>query len=136
MKNKLLIVSMILALSFVGCGATEVSQTSDKDSSASAETTIESDKSEDISEDTSDIIAEPKGKYSVTKTEELEGEEISYEISYTFNSDGTGVYDGQDTIDFTWNAVNITINGENKEYEANGDSIRIKEDYGWEEYTK
>ena len=38
--------------------------------------------SSDNSEDTSDIVAEPEGKYSVTKTEEFEGEEITYEISY------------------------------------------------------
>ncbi len=70
---------MILALAFVGCGA---------------------------SSEESNAVSSHEGKYSATFTDEIGGDEITYEISYTLNADGTGVYDGQDTVDFTWDSEN------------------------------
>ena len=115
MKQKLLLVCMVFTLGLVGCGTdTKESQIPDNptedvvvdenttdttyDTSETSQTS-DSEQSEDAN-----FLDGPDGTYSAIFTEEIEGKEISYEVSYTFNSDGTGVYNGQDTIDFTWDA--------------------------------
>lgn len=52
----------------------------------------------------------PVGRYIATFTEEIEGARVSYEVYYIFNSDGTGIYEGQDVIDFTWEDDYIMMN--------------------------
>lgn len=96
---------------------------------------------DDVVENTyneNEALVKPEGKYSAKFTDEIEGEEISYEVSYTFNSDGTGVYNGQDTIDFTWDAENkfIMINDGKHPFELNDDCLTVEEFHGIEEYYK
>ena len=140
MKQKLLIASMILALTFVGCGASsEADQTSDTSSTEAV--TSQPEVAEDTVEDTTEeseegveAVCEPKGKYSAEFTEEIGGEDVTYEISYTFNSDGTGVYDGQDTLDFTWDACYIYMNDSKYPFDVNGDYISVTVDEVTQDY--
>ena len=149
MKQKLLLACTILALTFVGCGTnTNESQVPDN----STEDVVIDENTTDTTDDTSDVSQtsdseqsedestsdQPEGKYSATFTDEIEGEEISYEVSYTFNSDGTGVYDVQDTVDFTWDAEGkyIEINGTVHDFDLNGNCITVEEYQGIEEYYK
>ena len=81
-------------------------------------------------------IKEPIGKYSALFTEEIEGEESTYAISYTFNSDGTGIYEGQDTIDFTWDEEFIFMNDKKYPYVLNGRYITVEEFTGIEKYFR
>ncbi|SDB13895.1 hypothetical protein SAMN02910298_00730 [Pseudobutyrivibrio sp. YE44] len=146
MKKRFLIASMIVALTFVGCGATTEENNTDnvsteviqdeKDVSADTSATSDTAESEETDNEGVEAVCEPEGKYSATFTEEIEGEEISYEVSYTFNSDGTGVYDGQDTIDFTWDACYIYMNDSKYPFDVNGNYISVSEYEGTQDYYK
>ncbi|MBP3728296.1 MAG: hypothetical protein J6H22_05135 [Pseudobutyrivibrio sp.] len=149
MKQKLLLVCMVLTLGLVGCGTdTKKSQIPDNPTEDVVVDENTTDTTDDTSEtsQTSDseqpedanFLDGPDGTYSAIFTEEIEGKEISYEVSYTFNSDGTGVYNGQDTIDFTWDAENnfIMINDDKHPFELNDDCLTVEEFHGIEEYYK
>ena len=81
----------------------------------------------------------PSGIYSREYTEEIEGEETKSTFSVTFKEDGTGSMTFQDTIKMTWaDGVITTESGDTYEYEykADGDTVKIKDEFGWQEYCK
>ncbi len=108
MKKRLFSACIILALILVGCSAgTDKNETN-----------------------------KPEGKYAATLTEEIEGEDISYEVSYTFNSDGTGVFDAQDRIDFTWDDDYIYMNDEKYAFELKDNCLSVSEYFGTQDYYR
>lgn len=149
MKQKLFFACMIFVLTSVGCGTnTKESQIPDnptedvvidenttdtKNDTSERSQTSDSEQSEDAN-----ASDRPNGKYTATFTEEIEGEEISYEVSYTFYPDGTGVYEGQGTTDFTWDAEGkfIEMNEGLHDFCLNDNCISIWELHGIEEYYK
>ncbi|MBR4671328.1 MAG: hypothetical protein IKO84_12095 [Butyrivibrio sp.] len=82
--------------------------------------------------------AKPSGTYARTITEEIEGQEISAEHYYVFNDDGTGTSTAQDTVDIKWDDNKIYFNyGDlSYEYKLDGDTLSVKEEFGWVDYTK
>ena len=48
-----------------------------------------------------------EGFYCMNETEKIEDYEVTYTYGYQFNGDGTGMYYGQDVVDFTWNETEI-----------------------------
>ena len=86
----------------------------------------------------SSVAKKPSGTYSSSFTEEIGGEDVTVTYSYTFNADGTGVADIQDTVPMTWDDTKITINGESMEYKYNADTdtVSIKGDAGWSDFTQ
>ena len=98
------------------------------------------------SNDDNDDFNYPKERlYGTWKISEVKMSESSTYITWpmkettaTFNSDGTGVYNGQDTIDFTWDAENkfIMINDGKHPFELNNNCLTVEEFHGIEEYYK
>lgn len=62
---------------------------------------------EDSADGTSFGLQDFEGFYCMTRTEEMDGFEISVTEGYQFNGDGTGVCYGQDLVDITWNETEI-----------------------------
>lgn len=85
------------------------------------------------------VSDKPVGIFSREYTEEIEGQEVKQICSVTFNEDGTGSFTRQDTVKITWADGKITTEGgETYEYEfkPSTDVLRIKEEFGWEDYCK
>lgn len=78
----------------------------------------------------------PAGRYIATFTEENEGEGVSYEVSYTFNSDGTGIYEGPDVIDFTWEDDYILMNDRKYPFVLEDNCLSVYEFVGVQNYNK
>lgn len=74
----------------------------------------------------------PSGTYTMIFTEEIEGEEVSAEYSYTFFDDYTGIYVGQDILDFTWDEMNIIFEASTYTYEVLDDELIVDEN-GYEQ---
>ena len=63
------------------------------------------------------------GVYKMTETEEIEGEEVSYEYSVTLNEDHSGVISMQDDINVMWGS-NVLIQADNSyDYTLDGDNL-------------
>lgn len=104
-------------------GEVAAQNSEDSENKESAELVVDSEK--------------PSGTYSRTFTEEIGGTEVECVDSYTFNDDGTGESSRQDTVSFTWDSKHINMDyGDTYEYEFDGEVLKVKEQFGWEEYTK
>ena len=152
MKKRYLITALALGMILTGCNSESVKEdmdtfieetVEDADVADSEETTDVSDKDEstaveESTETSGDVSASagPSGTYTRTYTEEIEGEEISTEFSYTFNADGTGSCTMQDTVPFTWDDKTITVSGETYEYKLEGNTLKVDEGFGFNDYTK
>lgn len=76
------------------------------------------------------------GVYKMTETEEIEGEEVSYEYSVTLNEDHSGVISLQDDLYVMWGS-NILIQADNSyEYTIEGDNLMLNMDGNWLTFTK
>ena len=66
------------------------------------------------------------------------GEEVTYTYTYTFNPDGTGVANVQDTLPMKWDDTTITIGDDTFEYkyDPETDTISVKGDSGWEDFLQ
>ncbi len=155
MKKQFLITALALAVIATGCSSvtTENAESSDNAqleiSVAAPEETSEDKTTEESTEETMEEASEetteealteaskPSGKYVRTDTDEIEGQEVSLECYYEFNDDGTGTASFQDTVSFTWDEKNIKLDyGDTREYKLDGDTLSVKEQFGWEDYTK
>lgn len=86
----------------------------------------------------SSVAKKPSGIYSKSYTEEMCGEEVTYTYTYTFNPDGTGVANVQDTLPMKWDDTTITIGDDTFEYkyDPETDTISVKGDSGWEDFLQ
>ena len=86
----------------------------------------------------SSVAKKPSGTYSNSYTEEIGGEDVTVTYSFTFKDDGTGVADMQDTVPMTWDDTKITVGDMSFEYKYNADTdtVSIKGDAGWDDYTQ
>lgn len=76
------------------------------------------------------------GVYKMSETEEIEGEEVTYEYSVTLNEDHSGVISLQDDIYVMWGS-NMLIQADNSyEYTIEGDNLLLKWDDNWLSFTK
>ncbi|MBO4458501.1 MAG: hypothetical protein J5802_12345 [Butyrivibrio sp.] len=156
--KKRVICALALALALTGCNGlggnveteetveieneeddTDTTVTPSTDDKATEEVSTAAD-AESSKAEVSDSSAatKPSGTYSRTYTEEIGGDNITSNYSYTFNDDGTGSAEIQDTVPMTWDDSKITINGESYEYKYNADTntVSVKEEFGWEDYVK
>ena len=92
------------------------------------------DKKDDEDDSTSE---KPNGVYAVNFSYEMDGNEIHVEYFYSFKEDGTGIASFQDVVPFTWNDKEMDFGGATKEYEIEGDVLKVKEDENeWAAYIK
>ena len=150
MKNRLLISGIIVVLTFTGCSFgikdkqnlddSSIETIVDEEKNDTIDATSETSSSDAVKQanDVAQTMVGPSGKYSAIFTEVIDGEAVTYDVSYTFNSDGTGVYDGQDTIDFTWDAENeyVYMNDYKYPFVLNDNCISISEYQGIQDYYK
>ena len=69
------------------------------------------------------MYADYPGVYKLSETEEIEGEEVTYEYSVTLNEDHSGVISMQDDIDVMWGS-NALIQADNSyDYKLEGDNL-------------
>lgn len=83
-----------------------------------------------------DAKASIVGVYVKEFTEELDGQEISGEYTYTFNEDHTGVADIQDTVEFTWNDSKIIEGAYEYDFTVEDGVLKIDRDGFVDEYVK
>lgn len=83
-----------------------------------------------------DAQASIVGVYVKEFTDELDGQEISGEYSYTFNEDHTGVAEIQDTIEFTWNDNKIIEGAYEYDFTVEDGVLKIERDGLVDEYVK
>ena len=79
------------------------------------------------------------GRYVMEETEEIEGEELSYEYSVTLNEDHTGTVSMQDDIEVLWGDYLLTDQADfhhTLEYDIEGDHLMLKADDTWLEFVK
>lgn len=81
---------------------TTTTETTDENGTVKNETT-----EVETAEETSFGLQDFEGFYCRTESEEMEDYEITYTYGYQLNGDGTGVFYGQDVVDFTWNETEI-----------------------------
>lgn len=83
-----------------------------------------------------DAQASIVGVYVKEYTDELDGQEISVEYSYTFNEDHTGVADIQDTVEFTWNDNKIIEGAYEYDFTVEDGVLKIDRDGFVDEFVK
>lgn len=76
------------------------------------------------------------GVYVKEYTDELDGQEVSGEYTYTFNEDHTGVAEIQDTIEFTWNDNKIIEGAYEYDFTIEDGVLKIERDGIVDEYVK
>ena len=122
--------------------STEVSEEAKEDTK---EDTKEDAKEEtdEVAESTEDVAKEVAkeekpivAEYYRISVEELDGQYVSAEYTYTFYEDHTGVADVQDTVEFTWDDEKITEGGVEYKYYIQGDCLMIERDGFLEAYPK
>lgn len=76
------------------------------------------------------------GVYKMEVTEEIEGEDMTYEYSVTLNDDHSGVISMQDDINMMWGS-NMLIGADfSYEYTIEGDNLMLNYDGNWLTFTK
>ena len=83
-----------------------------------------------------DAQASIVGVYVKEYTDELDGQEVSFEYSYTFNEDHTGVADVQDTVEFTWNDNKIIEGAYEYDFTVEDGVLKIERDGIVDEFVK
>ncbi len=76
------------------------------------------------------------GKYVRQETEEIEGEEMSYEYSITLNEDHSGEISMQDDIYVMWGTEWLVQADNSYEYKIEGDTLEVNFDGMWLDFTK
>lgn len=141
MKKKTVLLPCILASVLVmstGCNSTgEVTDTNNESTGDVTKDTTAGEASslfeqvENAKEDQA-----PSGTYAVTCTEEFDEDEITYEVSYTFCDDHTGIFCCQDFVEFTWDEDSINFEFYETPYTLDGDTLIIEEDGTKSEFPK
>lgn len=125
--------AVLMIVSLAACGSSKTDDTngtnnSTSDTSSTASTT-------DSKADSADSKAEPAGNSDILGSWEYE----SGGYTYTFNEDGTGVYDlGTSTMEFTYEIsdteLSILYTGNTDpmvlEYEIDGNKLNVKDSFG------
>ena len=87
---------------------------------------IDSIKYEDFAPQT--MYEDYPGVYKMEETEEIEGEEMTYEYSITLNEDHSGVISIQDDINMMWGS-NLLIGADfSYDYSVDGDKLTVDMD--------
>ncbi|MBR4718828.1 MAG: hypothetical protein IKP31_01155, partial [Lachnospiraceae bacterium] len=76
------------------------------------------------------------GVYKMSDTEEIEGEEVTYEYSVTLNEDHSGVISMQDDIYVMWGSTMLIQADNSYEYTIEGDNLMLNMDGNWMTFTK
>jgi hypothetical protein len=76
------------------------------------------------------------GVYVKNGTEEIEGEEISYEYSITLNEDHSGEISMQDDVYVMWGTDWLIQADNSYEYKVEGNTLKVNWDGIWMEFTK
>lgn len=76
------------------------------------------------------------GVYKMTETEEIEGEEVSYEYSVTLNEDHSGVISLQDDLYVMWGSTMLIQADNSYEYTIEGNNLMLNLDGNWLTFTK
>ena len=76
------------------------------------------------------------GVYKMSETEEIEGEEVTYEYSVTLNEDHSGVISMQDDVYVMWGSTMLILADNSYEYTIEGDNLMINMDGNWLTFTK
>ena len=95
---------------------------------------IDSIKYEDFAPQT--MYEDYPGVYKMEETEEIEGEEMTYEYSITLNEDHSGVISIQDDINMMWGS-NLLIGADfSYDYSVDGDKLTVDMDGNQLTFTK
>ncbi len=124
--------ALLMIVSLAACGSSKTNGTDDKNS-----TTISSSASSTADSKTDSAVsnAEKTGNSDILGSWEYE----SGGYTYTFNEDGTGVYDlGTSTMEFTYEVtdtqLSILYTGNTSpmvlEYEIDGNKLNVKDSFG------
>lgn len=138
--KKLLVVTMLASLlALAGCGkgtepsvATAETEAPKESEVAVAETTVEvaSEEADDFDMELELVDLVP-GVYQDIEVNDIDdGSEDARPYFFYYlvlNEDGTGTFDGQDTIPLTWDAKSITSGGTTYDVEFNGLSLTLKD---------
>ncbi|MCR5508182.1 MAG: hypothetical protein K6F34_05810, partial [Lachnospiraceae bacterium] len=95
---------------------------------------IDSIKYEDFEPQT--MYEDYPGVYKRTETEEIEGEEMTFEYSVTLNEDHTGVISIQDDVDVMWGSNMLIMADNSYEYTVEGDDLKLNMDGMWLTFTR
>ncbi|HCM91345.1 MAG TPA: hypothetical protein DIS78_02085 [Lachnospiraceae bacterium] len=76
------------------------------------------------------------GVYKMTETEEIEGEEVTYEYSVTLNEDHSGLISMQDDINVMWGSTMLIQADNSYEYTIEGDNLMLNLDGNWLTFTR
>ena len=76
------------------------------------------------------------GVYKMTETEEIEGEEVTYEYSVTLNEDHSGIISMQDDIYVMWGSTMLIQADNSYEYTIEGDNLMLNLDGNWLTFTR
>ena len=122
--------------------STEVSEEAKEDTKEDAKEDAK-EETDEVAESTEDVAKEVAkeekpivAEYYRFNVEELDGQFVSTEYTYTFYEDHTGVADVQDTVEFTWDDEKITEGGVEYKYFIQNDCLMIERDGFLEAYPK
>lgn len=149
MKRKTALLTCIMASAMImatGCsstgddsynhdGTTDITTAHTADENSSLFEQVESPSEDSAPSDAAESSV-PSGTYAVTCTEEFDEDVITYEVSYTFCEDHTGIFSCQDFVEFTWDEDSINFETEERSYTLDGSTLIVEEDGNKSEFPK